>query len=168
MAKAWLPSSDGSMSPVGRTKTLPVGAVQRLSLAVLSCSNIGLGHFNAYAHAAARSDLDLWVHLGDYLYEAKLGIYPDLREAVRSTEIVPTTELLHLADYRMRYAGYRSDPDLQALHARHPMIASMDDHESANDSWEGSAQAHQADEGDWSTRRAAATQAACRSGSRLS
>jgi alkaline phosphatase D len=152
-------AADGSMSPVGRTKTLPIGAVQRVNLAVLSCSNIGFGYFNAYAHAAARSDLDLWVHLGDYLYEARLGIYPSLQEAVRPTEIVPTTELLHLADYRMRYAGYRSDPDLQALHARHPMIASMDDHESGNDSWEGGAQAHQADEGDWNIRRAAAIQA---------
>jgi alkaline phosphatase D len=149
---------DGSMSAVGRTKTLPVGAVSAFNLAILSCSNIGFGYFNAYAHAAARSDIDLWVHLGDYLYEAKLGVYPDVADAIRPKEIVPTTELIHLADYRMRYASYRADPDLQALHNRHPMISSMDDHESANDSWEGGAQAHQADEGDWNSRRAAAIQ----------
>ena len=151
--------ADGSVSPVGRTKTLPIGPVQRLNLAILSCSNIGFGYFNAYAHAAARSDLDVCIHLGDYLYEAKLGVYPDLREAIRPSEIVPTTELLHLADYRMRYAGYRSDPDLQAVHNQHAIIASMDDHESANDSWEGGAQNHQPDEGDWSIRKAAALQA---------
>ncbi len=150
--------ADEVTSPVGQTKTLPAGKIARFNVAVMSCSNIGFGFFNAYAHAAARPDLDLWVHLGDYLYEAKLGVYPSLQEAIRPSAIVPAGELLHIADYRTRYASYRSDPDLQALHARHPMIASMDDHESANDSWEGGAQAHQADEGDWNARRAAAIQ----------
>ena len=69
-------------------------------------------------------------------------------------------ETIHLADYRLRYASYRADPDLQALHARLPMIASWDDHESANNSWEGGAQNHdQATEGDWSARKSAAVQA---------
>lgn len=151
---------DGGMSSVGRTKTLPVGPLARCNLAVFSCSNIGFGWFNAYAHAAARDDVDFCIHLGDYLYEAKKGIYPSLEDALRPDRIVPDSELIHLADYRMRYASYRSDPDLQAFHARHPMIASMDDHEGANDSWEGGAAAHDpATEGDWSVRKAAAFQA---------
>jgi alkaline phosphatase D len=60
---------DGGKSPVGRTRTLPVGEVDRFGLAVFSCSNLPMGWFNAYAHAAARDDLDLWFHVGDYLYE---------------------------------------------------------------------------------------------------
>ena len=149
---------DGSMSPVGRTKTLPVGAAKAFNLAVFSCSNLPFGMFNAYGHAAARDDIDLTMHLGDYFYEYKRGGYPD--DNPRWDLVQPQTEIIHLADYRMRYASYRADPDLQAIHNRHPMIASMDDHESANDSWEGGAQNHQpAEDGDWATRRSAAIQA---------
>ena len=150
---------DGTVSPIGQTKTLGGDGVREARIAVFSCSNIGFGYFNAYGHAAARADLDLWIHLGDYLYEANRGTYPDMEVALRPNEVVPPNELVSLADYRMRYASYRSDPDLQALHARHPMIASPDDHETANDSWEGGAGAHQADEGPWLNRKAAAMQA---------
>jgi alkaline phosphatase D len=151
-------AENGSMSPVGRTKTLPAGTVSAFNLAVFSCSNLPFGMFNAYGHAAARDDIDLVMHLGDYFYEYKRGGYPD--DNPRWDLVQPQTELIHLADYRLRYASYRTDPDLQAIHNRHPMIVSMDDHESANDSWEGGAQNHQPDEeGVWSARRAAAMQA---------
>jgi alkaline phosphatase D len=150
---------EGAVSPIGQTKTLGADGTREARIGIFSCSNIGFGYFNAYGHAATRTDLDLWVHLGDYLYEANRGTYPDLDVALRPNEIVPANELLSLADYRMRYASYRSDPDLQALHARHPMIASPDDHETANDSWEGGAGAHSADEGPWLNRKAAAMQA---------
>jgi alkaline phosphatase D len=149
---------DGTASPVGRTKTLPEGPQARsFKAAIFSCSNMPFGWFNAYAHAAARDDLDLAIHLGDYFYEYKTGGYPSIKDQVRPTE--PANELIHLADYRTRYASYRADPDLQALHARLPMIVQWDDHESANDSWEGGAENHQPDEGDWSLRRNAALQA---------
>ncbi len=151
---------DGSFSPVGRTRTLPQGPAARFGIAIFSCSNMGFGYFNAYAHAAAREDIDLAVHLGDYLYEYPHGNYPSLDQAVTGRLPLPATELIHLADYRLRYASYRADPDLQALHAAKAMVVQMDDHESANDSWEGGAQNHSPDkEGDWSTRRAAAMQA---------
>lgn len=149
---------DGSTSPVGRTKTLPVGPVSRFGLAVFSCSNLPYGYFNAYGHAAARQDLDLWLHTGDYIYEYGSGSIkePDL-VAGRLPE--PGHEILAIADYRLRYASYRADPDLQRLHQMAPMAALWDDHESANDSWEGGAQNHQPDkEGDWNVRRAAAMQ----------
>ena len=153
-------AADGTMSPVGRTRTLPDDRASRFRAAIFSCSNIGFGFFNAYAHAAARDDLDLWIHLGDYFYEYANGTYPSLQEVVASRLPQPRTEIIHLADYRLRYASYRADPDLQALHARLPMIASMDDHESANNSWEGGAQNHDpAGEGEWIARRAAAIQA---------
>jgi alkaline phosphatase D len=149
---------DSSFSPVGRTKTLPEGAVRSFRAAIFSCSNLPFGYFTAYAHAAARDDIDLAVHLGDYLYEYPMGTYPSAKEAVPGRTIEPATEMIHLADYRLRYASYRADPDLQKLHSLVPMIVQWDDHESANDSWEGGAENHQADEGDWNARRAASIQ----------
>ena len=151
----------GEKSPVGGTKTLPDDA-REWRAAVFSCSNLGFGWFNAYAHAAARRDLDCAIHLGDYFYEYAPDHYPVAADAIpgRVPLPEPRAETVHLADYRLRYASYRSDPDLQALHAALPMIAQWDDHESANDSWEGGAQNHDpATEGDWNTRRAAAAQA---------
>ncbi|WP_296219956.1 alkaline phosphatase [uncultured Sphingomonas sp.] len=151
---------DGTVSPVGRTRTLPDDRAQRFRTAIFSCSNIGFGFFNAYAHAAARDDLDLALHLGDYFYEYANGTYPALAEVIADRLPQPKGESIHLADYRLRYASYRADPDLQALHARLPMIASWDDHESANNSWEGGAQNHDpASEGAWHERKAAAIQA---------
>ncbi|WP_420140049.1 alkaline phosphatase D family protein [Sphingomonas sp.] len=147
---------DGSRSPVGRTKTLPVGPTQRFGLAVFSCSNFPIGWFNAYAHAAARDDLDLWMHVGDYIYEYSAD--HDANQAA-GRRVDPANAILTIADYRLRYACYRADPDLQRLHQMAPMVAFWDDHESANDSWEGGAQNHHPDtEGDWNPRRAAAMQ----------
>jgi alkaline phosphatase D len=149
---------DGTKSPVGRTKTLPVGDAPNFKLAVFSCSNLANGWFNAYGHAAARGDIDLWLHVGDYFYEYG----PDAGTAAAFAErsIEPTHDILSLADYRLRYACYRADADLQRLHQVAPMVALWDDHEAANDDWEGGAQNHQpATEGDWSVRRAMAMQA---------
>lgn len=152
---------DGTSSPTGRTRTLPAGPVSRFGLAVFSCSNLPMGWFNAYAHAAAREDLDLWLHVGDYVYEYGIASYPaDDRIAGREAMPAHDHEMVSLADYRLRLACYRADPDLQRLHQMAPMVALWDDHESANDSWEGGAQNHQpASEGDWGLRRAAAMQA---------
>lgn len=151
---------DGSRSPVGRSKTLPEGPVPSFRAAIFSCSNLSFGWFNAYGHAAARDDLDLAIHLGDYFYEYGSGHYPLPKDVVGGRVPLPEHEIVALADYRLRYASYRADPDLLALHARMPMIAQWDDHESANDSWEGGAQNHDpATEGDWNPRRAAAIQA---------
>lgn len=149
---------DGAKSPVGRIKTLPVGPVTRFGLGVFSCSNLPYGWFNAYGHAAARPDLDLWLHVGDYIYEyGATSIKEGALVGGRLPE--PSTEILAIADYRLRFASYRADPDLQRLHQMAPMIALWDDHESANDSWEGGAQNHQAaTEGEWNLRRAAAMQ----------
>lgn len=148
---------DGSISPVGRTRTLPLGKTARFNIAIFSCSNMGFGEFNAYGHAAVRNDVDLWLHMGDYIYEYGRGGY-DAGSAL-AQKIFPASECLALADYRMRYASYRLDPQLQALHAHAPMIPSADDHETANDAWEGGAENHQPDEGQWANRKAAALQA---------
>lgn len=149
----------GSISPVGRTRTLPVGSVAQYTLAVFSCANIGFGYFNAYRHAAERNDIDLVVHLGDYIYEYGLGRYPAARLRLAGRDMQPASELVALQDYRQRYASYRADPDLQQLHARHPMIAIWDDHEIADNAWADGATNHAAGQGDWALRRKAALQA---------
>jgi alkaline phosphatase D len=74
--------------------------------------------------------------------------------------VEPTSELVALADYRARYAQYRSDPDLRRLHQLYPMVAMWDDHETANDAWKGGAENHQPDkEGDWALRKAVSERA---------
>ncbi len=147
---------DGSISPIGRTKTLPMGKTARFNLAIFSCSNLGFGEFNAYGHAAARSDIDAALHMGDYIYEYFRGGYDGGREFAQ--RIFPDSEILSLADYRLRYQSYRNDPQLQAMHAAFPVIPNTDDHEGTNDMWEGGAQNHQPDEGDWTNRKNVAMQ----------
>lgn len=147
-------SAEGSLSPIGRTKTLPVGPTSQLRMAVVSCSNHAYGYFNAYARIAQRADLDLVMHLGDYLYEYGAGQYG----SVRTTE--PLNEIVSLSDYRQRHAQYKRDADSQAMHRQHPLVAIWDDHETANDAYQNGAQNHQpASEGEWATRVAAALQA---------
>src|SRR5690606_27936911 len=75
-------ASDGARSPVGQTRTLPDGSVDHYRLAIFSCANMPYGYFNAYGHAAARDDIDLTIHLGDYFYEYGPGTYPALKDAV--------------------------------------------------------------------------------------
>ncbi|MDP4302845.1 alkaline phosphatase D family protein [Leptothrix discophora] len=150
----------GVWSPVGRTRTLPRGGVSQVRLAVFSCSNYPAGHFNAYGAAAQLAHVDAAVHLGDYIYEYGRGQYASQQAAALGREVLPAGELLTLADYRARYAQYRTDADLQALHAAMPLIAVWDDHEIANDTWSDGAENHDpATEGDWQQRRAAAIQA---------
>ena len=150
----------GKKSPIGRTKTTPQGKVDRVKLAVVSCSNFQAGYFNAYGNIAAREDLDAIVHLGDYIYEYQDGGYGDsVLIATGARSIEPKTELLSLEDYRARYATYRKDPNLQKLHQMYPFITVWDDHESANNSYKEGAQNHQENEGDWNTRKAVARQA---------
>lgn len=147
----------GERSPIGRTRTLPVGPVERVRLAFTSCANMPSGYFNAYACIAERDDLDAVLHLGDYLYEFADGVYGDGGRFRRSP--VPDRELLTLGDYRARHAQYKRDPDLQEAHRNHPFIVVWDDHEIANNAWSGGAGNHQPEEGDWEARKAAAVKA---------
>ncbi|GAA4814750.1 alkaline phosphatase D family protein [Streptomyces ziwulingensis] len=153
-------SAGTSDSPVGRTRTAPAAdaPVTGLRFGVVSCANWEAGHFSAYRHLAARGDLDAWLHLGDYLYEYGTGEYGTRDTVVRPT--APAHEILTLADYRVRHALHKTDPDLQALHATAPVVAIWDDHEIANDTWSGGAENHtEGAEGSWAARQAAAKQA---------
>ncbi len=144
--------AQGGWSPIGRTRTLPVGDVDRLRLAVASCSNYPFGFFSAYAAIAARADLDAVLHLGDYTYEYANGTFGDGASLGRLVQ--PERETVTLEDYRLRHATYKSDPDLQEAHRQHPFITIWDDHESTNDSWRDGAENHQPEtEGDWETRK---------------
>jgi alkaline phosphatase D len=141
-------------SPIGRTKTLPVGSVASLRFAVVSCSNHAYGYFNVYARLAERADLDLVMHLGDYIYEYGEGQYGTARTPS------PANEIVSLSDYRLRHAQYKADVDSQAMHRQHPLVAIWDDHETANNAWKGGAENHTpGTEGDWKTRVANALQA---------
>ncbi|MFI6643779.1 alkaline phosphatase D family protein [Streptomyces sp. NPDC050504] len=153
-------SAGAALSPVGRTRTAPApdAATPGVRFGVVSCANWEAGYFSAYRHLAARADLDAILHLGDYIYEYGSGVYPAAKYTVRRHQ--PQHEILNLADYRLRHATYKTDPDLQALQAVHPVIAIWDDHEIANDAWSGGAENHTpGTEGDYAARAAAAKQA---------
>ncbi|MDD9381753.1 alkaline phosphatase D family protein [Streptomyces sp. ZAF1911] len=153
-------TAGATVSPAGRTRTAPVAttAPAGVRFGVVSCANWESGYFSAYRHLAARADLDAVLHLGDYIYEYQSGGYPEPKYVVRQHE--PLHEILTLADYRTRHGKYKTDPDLQALHQAHPVIAIWDDHEIANDTWSGGAENHDpATEGSFAARAAAARQA---------
>jgi alkaline phosphatase D len=153
-------SAGGTDSPPARTRTAPAAdaSVAGLRFGVVSCANWEAGYFSAYRHLAARGDLDAWLHLGDYIYEYGTGEYGARGTVVRPH--APTHEILTLADYRTRHGKYKTDPDLQALHTKAPVIAIWDDHEFANDAWSGGAENHtEGAEGTWKARQAAARQA---------
>jgi alkaline phosphatase D len=160
----------GHRSLTGRTRTAPAAgqAVDRLRLGVVSCSNLTGGYFNGYALVAKRNDLDAVLHLGDYVYEYGNGddrYGPASLEGQRDHQ--PPHEMVTLADYRLRYATYRLDPDLRRLHQLYPWICVWDDHEITNDAWKDGAENHEPDDPDtpgeagldYATRRRHAQQA---------
>ncbi|EOG1475610.1 alkaline phosphatase [Vibrio parahaemolyticus] len=150
------------MSEVGQTQTLPEDGVEKASMAVVSCANYPAGYFHVYREILnqhEQSPFDVVLHLGDYIYEYGAGDYASEDAAALGREPSKGTECITLDDYRKRYAQYRQDADLQALHAKLPMIAVWDDHELANDTWKNGAENHQDDEGSFIDRRAAAAAA---------
>lgn len=150
-----------TQSPIGRAKTLPINNIEQVKMAVVSCSNYPAGYFNAYTDAAKQKDLDVVLHLGDYIYEYPMGGYAteNAEKIGRQLAADNSGEIITLSDYRKRYAIYRTDQGLQALHAAAPFIAIWDDHEVTNDTYKSGAENHTPDEGDFFKRRAAAIQA---------
>ena len=147
--------STGSVSSVGTTRTLPTANVSSVKLAVFSCSLYSEGFFNSY-DAAVTSGAEYALHLGDYIYEfgadaSKFGN----ADAVKLDRVTsPANDIVSLSDYRTRYAKYRSDPSLQALHAKMPWITIWDDHEFADNAYFDGAQNHDPEtQGRWSERK---------------
>lgn len=153
-------TSGEETSPVGRTKTLPTGALDRLGVALVACSNYAFGYFNAYAAIAEDPAINIVLHTGDYIYEYGANGWGKETAATLGRPHDPPHETVTLDDYRRRHAQYKTDVGSLAMHAAHPFVACWDDHESANNPWKDGAQNHQPDtEGDWATRREASLQA---------
>ena len=147
-------------SPVGRARTLPLGRLDRLGIALASCSNYAFGHFNAYEAIAHDSAVDFVLHTGDYIYEYGQDEWGDDVARNLGRRHDPAHEIVSLSDYRRRHAQYKTDAGSQAMHAAHTFMACWDDHESANNPWTGGAQNHQPEsEGDWAARRDASIRA---------
>ncbi len=141
-------------SPTGRTRTAPApgASVDHLRLGLVSCASYAAGWFHAYRNLARR-DVDLVVHVGDYLYE-------NGRHLKKGPRNHPPRRAVTLDGYRARHALYKTDHDLQALHARHPMVAVWDDHELVGGAWSGGAHEHVPRlHGSWADRKAAAVRA---------
>ncbi len=148
-------------SPVGRTRTAPGydSDPGELRFGVVSCANWQAGYFSSYRHLAERGDLDAVIHLGDYLYEYQPGKY-SMGHSNRDIRLhEPPHEIITLADYRERHGQYKTDRDLQALHAVLPFIVTWDDHEVCDGNWANGAYEHQRNEGAFVDRRKAAQRA---------
>jgi alkaline phosphatase D len=137
----------------GSFRTLPPDGVP-LRFAVVSCAKFNAGFFNTYKVVAARDDLHFVLHLGDYIYEAgqvPRGTQTPSKDIGRPFE--PFEECLTFDDYMTRYAQYRRDPDLLALHARHAVWQTLDDHELADNAWSGGSEDHHEEtDGPWAER----------------
>lgn len=159
----------GDFSPVGQTRTAPAPESGRseIRFAWMTCQHWGSNHWGAMDMIAAE-DLDFVVHLGDYIYEVVDDQAPSGRQdrshlpiGLPDGRAFPSGSHRYansLEDYRTLYRAYRSDPRLQALHARLPMIAVWDDHEFSDDCF-GAHTAYRNDNAAESARRRAATQA---------
>lgn len=147
-------------SILGRTKTLPEGALDKLGIALASCSNYAFGYFNAYGAIARDEAIDFVLHTGDYIYEYGADEWGGETAKTIGRVHNPPHEIISLTDYRMRHAQYKTDTGSIAMHAMHPIVCCWDDHESANNPWMGGAQNHQPEtEGDWVARREASLRA---------
>jgi alkaline phosphatase D len=124
-------SANGDHSATGRTRTAPVGSAAQLKIAVASCSSLFSGFFNAYARIAEREDLDLVIHLGDYIYD-----FVDPDEEVRVPSPYPTDPETE-DEWRERHRLYLLDPDLRAARQMHPWVVTWDNHDFNRTSFEG-------------------------------
>lgn len=143
--------SSAERSPVGRTRTLPAGPVPSFTIGMVSCARYSVAPLTVY-RALAHAEVDLVIHMGDYIYDDAGEKGPRSHEPAR---VVRT-----LSDYRMRLAQIRRDSDCQTLHLRHPMAIIWDDHDFADNAWIGGAKEHDPKEhGPWVARRDASVQA---------
>lgn len=144
----------GATSMVGTTRTLPAADVASVKFAVFSCTLYSEGYFHAY-DAAAQSDAQYALHLGDYIYEYGSDPKKYGNSSIPGNRVAsPANDIVTMNDYRTRHALYKSDLKLQAAHARMPWITVWDDHETANNGYVNGAENHDpATQGDWVTRK---------------
>ncbi|GGQ97511.1 alkaline phosphatase D family protein [Streptomyces flaveolus] len=148
------------ISPTGRTRTAPDPGsdASALRLAAVACQAYQDGYYTVLGHVA-EDDVDVVLHLGDYLYEYAVNSAGGER---RYTDItlpdVFNRETMTLADYRLRYSLYKTDKDLQAAHHAHPFVVAWDDHETENN-YAGSIPENAVPPAEFLLRRAAAYRA---------
>ncbi|WP_233861057.1 alkaline phosphatase D family protein [Tenacibaculum piscium] len=142
---------DKTTSVIGETLTFGT-KTSDVKLAVTSCANYAYGYFNVY-EAINKSEAEVIVHLGDYIYEYGENTYGSFRTPN------PKGEIISLDDYRTRYRQYRSDNKLKELHQKKPFICIWDDHEVVNDSYKDGAENHQENEGSYTVRKNSALKA---------
>ncbi len=144
----------GRYSQRGRTKTTSVGDLTDFRIAVVNCSNYSFGYFNAYDAVRVRNDVDMVIHLGDYIYEDGLRRGTSAIDTIHRRTF-PEYDAFDLVSYRQRYAWYRLDPSLRDLHQQFPMVVIWDDHEFANDAFADTSAYHNpATQGSWAIRKA--------------
>jgi len=117
-------------SPTGRTRTLPLEGTAPIRFGFSSCQNWEQGTYVSHRHLA-EEDLDLFIWLGDYIYES--GPNDQGIVAASGPRVHDSAEIDDLDAYRARYALYKSDPWLQENHAARPWIVTWDDHDVDND-----------------------------------
>ncbi len=142
---------DDEQSPVGRTRTLPGEGAATFRIATVCCARYAVAPLGVY-RAVAKREIDLVLHLGDYIYE------DDGSSGGRDND--PPEVAVTVDDYRRRIAQIRADPDTLALHLRHPMVTIWDDHDLADNAWRTGAKKHDPEaHGPWDARVAAAARA---------
>lgn len=149
----WYQFKAGSeVSPKGRTRTFPAAKTmpERVRFAFASCQHYETGLFTSYEHMA-REDLDLVIHLGDYIYEDG-GLDKRVRKHVGP-------EIMTVEHYRNRHAQYKTDPALQTMHGAVPWLVTWDDHEFDNNCAADISEHPEVQKADYLKRRAAAYQA---------
>lgn len=136
-------------SKIGRFKTAPAkrADVSQMKFAFISCQDWSINHWAGYSELAKQDDLDFFIHLGDYIYETvgeafQTGLVESrhtalsLPDGAYKNDTSGAKYAISLDDYRYLYKQYRTDPRLQAMHERFPMIAIWDDHEFSDDCWQ--------------------------------
>lgn len=142
---------EGYHSLTGRTKTLPIGDIDSMRFAIISCASLNAGYFNVYDIITKRNDFDAVIFLGDYIYEYESDGYGYNNAVDRPYE--PENEIITLSDYRTRHSQYKLDAQLRVLHQNFPFICLWDDHEFADNAYNDGAVNHQpVMEGDWQDR----------------
>ncbi len=139
--------ANGHQSMVGRTKTLPANPSADIRFGHITCTNYHDGYFNALGRLADRNDLEFIVHCGDFIYESSGD------NGLPDRPTFPPVRIYTLEEYRLRYAHYMKDPDMQRLRQLYPMILVWDDHEVSDDATKFDSPDHDPDRGPYEDRR---------------
>lgn len=125
-------------SPIGTAKSAPSAQQMpnKVRIAVVGCQHYETGYYTAYDYLSKEEDIDIVFHYGDYIYEGPEGkgggrAIGNLRVSIPARQHIGP-EIKTLFQYRIRYAQYRADPNLQAAHASAPFAITFDDHEVDN------------------------------------